>query len=196
MLIKKPDLVKIFSISSLQLLSYFIVSLAILLFFSYSTISSKILNQSVLSNQASKDAVLEQVKGLGTNKFVNIFTIVLFWSAIGLVVYTIIWIGMIILTEARNEVVVETGYDNRGSLKERIQGPVLQIVIFIGLLLFIALCFAVLYPQIWISSFNQFILAMPDNWAAALGYGAVAIVGSMACLYAVRVMVTAIFTLE
>ncbi len=193
---KKSDLTKIFSISWLQALVYFVISAVIFLFFSYQTINNKIFNNSILSNQAAKDAVLEQIKGLGANKFVNIFTIVLFWSAIGLVVYTIIWIAMIILTEARNEVVVETDYVNRGSLKSRIQGPVLQIVFFIALLLFIAFCFAVLYPQVWISSFNQFILTMPENWLAALGAGAVAFIGSMICLYITRVLVATIFALE
>lgn len=195
MLLKKSELAKVFSISWLQVVVYFIISLAVFVFFSYNTIVNQVFNQSVLSNQTAKNAVLEQVKGLGDNKFVNILTIVLFWSAIGLVVYTIIWIAMIILTEARNEVVVETDYVNRGKLKDRIQRPVLQIVIFIALLLFAALSIAVLYPQIWISNFNQFLLAMP-NGVSALVSLTVAFIGSMINLYLARVLVSAIFDLE
>lgn len=195
MLLKKSELAKVFSISWLQVVVYFIISLTVFVFFSYNTIVNQVFNQSVLSNQTAKNAVLEQVKGLGDNKFVNILTIVLFWSAIGLVVYTIIWIAMIILTEARNEVVVETDYVNRGKLKDRIQRPVLQIVIFIALLLFAALSIAVLYPQIWISNFNQFLLAMP-NGVSALVSLTVAFIGSMINLYLARVLVSAIFALE
>ncbi len=175
---------------------FFIISLVVFVFFSYNTIIDQIFNQSVLSNQTAKNAVIEQIKSLGDNKFVNILTIVLFWSAIGLVVYTIIWIAMIILTEARNEVVVETDYVNRGKLKDRIQGPVLQIVIFIGLLLFMALSIAVLYPQFWISSFNQFILTLPSGVLPGLGPLAVALIGSMINLYLARVLVSTIFALE
>lgn len=196
MLLKKSDLVKIFSISWLQALVYFLISLATFIFFSWQTLTDKIFNQSVLSNDAAKEAVMAQVKSLGTSRVVSILAIVLFWSAIGLVVYTIIWIAMIILTEARNQVVVETDYVNRGSLKDRIQGPVLQIIVFIGLLLFIALSLTVLYPQIWISSFNQFLLAFPADLQTSLGYGVVAFVGSMINIYLVRALVVTIFALE
>lgn len=196
MLLKKAELTKIFSVSWLQVIVYFVISLAVFVFFSYNTIINQLFNQSVLSNQTAKNAVLEQVKGLGANKFVNILTIVLFWSAIGLVVYTIIWIAMIILTEARNEVVVETDYVNRGKLKDRVQGPVLQIVIFIILLLFAALSIAVLYPQVWISNFNQFLLAITSGFIPGLGALAIAFIGSMVNLYIGRVLVSTIFALE
>lgn len=64
---------------------------------------------------------------------VNTAVIVIFWSGVGLLAYTIVWALINAFIEARNEIVVETEYVNKGRLIDRLKAPILKSLLLIAL---------------------------------------------------------------
>lgn len=58
--------------------------------------------------------------------FANTAVIVLFWSGVGLVAYTLVWALINAFIEARNEIVVESEYINKGRIWDRLRVPLIR----------------------------------------------------------------------
>lgn len=88
---------------------------------------------SVLGDVSVSNRLTEATK----SPIMHTFVIVAFWSAVGLVAYTIVWSMINVLIEARNEVVLETAYTNKATFISRAKTPLVQLALaaalFIGL---------------------------------------------------------------
>lgn len=79
--------------------------------------------------------------------------IIIFWSIVGLVAYSIFWTLINIGIEARNEMVIETTYTNKGSLGDRFLGVSNQIIVGLLLIIFVIISAIFLLP-LWSSMFG------------------------------------------
>lgn len=90
------------------------------------------------SKNNSIDTVLGQInmqlRMYGDSQLVNWLTIIIFWGAVGLGVYTLFWLGTAFFTTARNELIVETAFSNRGHFQERIRVPIIKLLLLLGAL--------------------------------------------------------------
>lgn len=78
--------------------------------------------------------ITEQISLYGNLPIVNWITIVLFWGVVGLGVYTLFWLGMAFLTAARNEVIVETAFSNRGHFQDKVRVPLIKLILIGGII--------------------------------------------------------------
>lgn len=88
----------------------------------------------------------------------NTAVIVIFWSGIGLLAYTVVWALINATIEARNEIVVETEYVNKGRLWDRFRAPLLQAVVSIALFGSVLCVYKFLMP-ILLKRFSQIVIA-------------------------------------
>lgn len=116
--------------------------------------------------------------------------IVGFWSAIGLLAYTVVWSLVNVLIEARNEVVLETEYTNRGALWSRLKVPLLQLGLGVALILSIYLSARLTLP-LWLDLMSTAMVSV-ELWQT-LVYAAFAILGASVNLYAVIVLGQLVF---
>lgn len=90
------------------------------------------------SKSNTLDSVLGQInvqlRTYGDSQLVNWLAIIVFWGAVGLGVYTLFWLGMAFFTTARNELIVETAFSNRGHFQDRIRVPIIKLLLLAGVL--------------------------------------------------------------
>jgi hypothetical protein len=106
-------LIKVIAPTRLQALIAVFLSLGILAI----TQSSAILKRIGISDQAlqsSNDQLKERFSFVSHSVLASNVALVAFWSAVGLVAYLICWAAYNLIIEARNEVTLETEYENRG----------------------------------------------------------------------------------
>lgn len=185
--ILKPSLV--------QLGLYILISIIIFVVSGFGAITDKIKDQARYDQPIVRSALDSNLAEINNIPYLNIVTIVIFWSMIGLVIYTVFWLGITILTQARNEIVVETDYVNRGSLTDRIKIPLIQIGIFMLLLIIVIISLSVTYPT-WIQFFNQFLISLPDDWLNGLMYLGFGLFGSVLNLYVIRILIKFMFNVD
>ena len=112
---------------------------------------------------------------------VHSLVIIIFWSLIGLIAYTLVWGLSNVMVDARNQVVIETGYVNKGSVHQRIQTAawrVAWIVVFFASLFVSAY---VLLP-LWVGLFGQAIFEARID-ALTVGQAVASILGAAANSY-------------
>ena len=183
---------KIFRISLAGALLILSLSLVALVISNRANIASKF-NNAV--SPVAQQSFATQLQGLNDNKVLNFAVIVITWSGIGLVAYTIIWIGMLILTEARNDIVVETEYVNRGPLKDRLRVPLIQIALLVTTLLVLGLSFNNLFP-IWSVFFAEFVWRIPTDLLGSVPNFLISVGGLSLNAYLVKVLFTALISIE
>jgi len=161
------------------------------------TISNRaaIANKFTSTSDAAKETFSAQLANINENKVINFAVIVITWSGVGLVAYTVIWVGMLILTEARNEIVVETEYVNRGPLANRLKVPLIQIGLLIFALILLALSLNSLFP-VWSAFFAEFIWRVPSDYLGAASNFAIAVGGLSLNAYVIKVVMTTLVSIE
>ena len=102
-----------------------------------------VLNRSVVENQPFMQSIPAQLKFYTDNQIVSWITIVLFWGTVGLAAYTLFWLGSAFVTAARNEMIVETAFSNRGHFWDKVRVPMIKLVmlVVISILLIFAIRF-------------------------------------------------------
>lgn len=98
--------------------------------------------------------------------------IIIFWSIVGLVAYSLFWTLVNIGIEARNEVVIETTYVNKGNIGDRFLGLSNQIIVGLVLIAFLIVSAIFLIP-LWTDMFGVLITAHFGLTSLAQGVGAV-----------------------
>src|SRR5207253_1444341 len=104
----------------------------------WDVISTKFIHNSYLTDPELYHTYQRHLDQLSNVAAINKFVIALFWSGLGLVAYTLVWGVSNVVIEARNEVVLETEYTNKGSLWRRLVVPMAQAglaLVLLGLLL-------------------------------------------------------------
>lgn len=154
--------------------------------------SQKYFNSTILAQNLREQGYAQQLARLTDSGLSHTVVIVVFWSLIGFIAYTLIWGSINIMIEARNEVVVESTYTNKGARRLRVQAIVWQLATAIILVSFLLLSALVLSP-IWIQLFGYWFL-QPFSWLVlveAIG----AIVGASANLYVLWMLMQLVFAL-
>ncbi len=133
-----------------------------------------------------------QISGITNSPVVHTLVIVAFWSAIGLVAYTVVWSLINVMIEAKNEVVLETAYTNKSAFVQRARTPLLQLglaaVLFIGLLV----CAHTAFPY-WLRLAYAAINA--TSVVTMAGYAVLAVGGLTINIYALLLLGQLIFWL-
>lgn len=119
--------------SGLSLLGYFSMALAGLVAINITTIIQGV-NQTLQVDASIAQGMQGQIQFYANNQIVSLATIILFWGMVGLGAYTLYWLVMAFFTAARNELIVETAFSNRGHFWEKVKVPLIKLT-FLGCLL-------------------------------------------------------------
>src|SRR3990167_1593314 len=117
---------EVFKPSWLEGIGYLLLNLILLALANIGLIVQKITSDVPIDPTEFQKSISDQIQIVGVNKIVKIATIVIFWSLIGLVVYTIFWIFLNFITGLKNEVVIETDYVNKAKFSQRIKIPLIK----------------------------------------------------------------------
>lgn len=186
---------KILRVTLLQLIGGALLASLTFVMTYYVDIVALLTGQSSLNETVLRDTLGDQISTFTAIGTVNTIVIVLFWSAVGLIAYTAVWLLASAYVNARNEVKVEKEYTNRGQLKDRMRIPLIRAAIILGLLILLSVTLKLLWPY-WLGFFGQFLNTVQANLLTSLGYLAAAYAGALANLYVFKVGVSAIRSLQ
>lgn len=144
-------------------------------------------------NQNTDSAQLAQQIGsqlavYGDLQIVSWATIVLFWGAVGLGVYTLFWLAMAFFTTARNELIVETAFSNRGHFQDRIRVPLIKLLLLVGMILTLLLTVKWLGP-FWANLFARGVYSFGSQTVVGVVEMLAAIIGTFLNIYVVRSLI-------
>lgn len=142
---EKTSLQEIFLPTKLEVLVYFVVGWLIFIFLKIELIINR-LAAAPLPKEISAEDYLGSLSFLAEFPLINTAVIVIFWSGIGLAAYTLVWAIINAFIEARNEIVVESEYVNKGRFWSRFQSPLLKSGLLGLLLAWLILNFMWLLP--------------------------------------------------
>lgn len=137
------------SIAKPQLLAviiYFVTSVAVLVAANFQALLKLSTQSGGQATGSFFEQVSQQLAIYGSLQIVSWITIILFWGSVGLGVYTLFWLGMAFFTVARNELVVETAFSNRGHFQDRVRVPLIRLVLGGGLIAAIGLTIRYVAP--------------------------------------------------
>lgn len=156
-------------------------------------IYDKFLGDSILNTPEARSIYLGELGRLSEVPVVRTGVIVLFWGSVGLGAY-IVYLGISnALTEARNEVVIETAYTNRGSLVKVFARVVPQLIAAVAMIGYLFVATRVLLPGFlgWAAGG---ILALPQPTAIIQTFAG--LTGMAAAIYAAWTLIQLTFALE
>ncbi len=139
--------------SPLEAITYLLVSLFVFTGINIALVIYRVSGAMISSDVQSGD-YLGILGGLTRIPVASTAVIVIFWSGVGLIAYTIVWAIINAVIEARNEIVVESEYANKGSLFDRLTAPLLKSGFLILLLVLLGLNRWWLVPML-LRSFHQ-----------------------------------------
>lgn len=116
-----------------------------------------------------------------------------FWAGVGLIAYIIFLAISNAVIEARNEVVVEAEYTNRGQPQARFRKLFQQLALAAVLIVLVLISASVLVP-LWLASFEAFLNSLPN--VGSVIFLIVAYIGVMANIYGVWTLGQIVFAIE
>lgn len=161
----------------------------------FSVITLHFTQGTILSQSDVQASFASQLQAWFSAPILNTVTLVIFWIAVGLVAYAVLYWAYNIISEARNEVVVEKEYVNRQKPQDNKRWPIIEIGLLAALVVLAILTLAVLFP-IFNSWFISFVFAVPGSLLSAAAYFVGAIVGMFATIYCFKVLVSLMLVLE
>lgn len=144
-------------------------------------------NQNTDSAQLAQQ-IGSQLAAYGDLQIVSWATIVLFWGAVGLGVYTLFWLAMAFFTTARNELIVETAFSNRGHFQDRIRVPLIKLLLLVGMILTLLLTVKWLGP-FWANLFARGVYSFGSQTVVEVVEILAAIIGTFLNIYVVRSLI-------
>jgi len=144
-------------------------------------------NQSTDSAQLAQQ-IGSQLAAYGDLQIVSWATIVLFWGAVGLGVYTLFWLAMAFFTTARNELIVETAFSNRGHFQDRIRVPLIKLLLLVGIILTLLLTVKWLGP-FWANLFARGVYSFGSQTVVGVIEMLAAIIGAFLNIYVIRSLI-------
>ncbi len=109
----------------LGLVIYALITVFIFGAINIASIINRLFGQAVFKGLGAGD-YLGLLTGLSNYPIINTIVIVIFWGGVGLIAYTIVWALINAFIEARNEIVVESEYANKGPIWPRLEVPMLK----------------------------------------------------------------------
>jgi len=135
MKLTKEDYLRVLLPTKKEILIILALVFVVFLTFEFNLIYLKATQNSIFSDTALQQNFRDQIDGFfAENKIANTLSLVVFWSGVGLVAYSIIWSIYSFFTEAKNETEVAGGYVNQESKHEKLQRTLLQAGILAGLI--------------------------------------------------------------
>jgi hypothetical protein len=173
----------------IQLAAYFVGSCLINLGANYKLLFQRWLSDPTMKSGIMADDYLRQLDKLANFQAAGTAVIVIFWSGVGLAAYTIVWVILNAVIEARNEVVIETEYTNKGLFQQRLKGPLIQAGLALALFVWLILN-ALYFLPLAVQHFGLFILLGGfSQWPNLI----LPLLGLTADLYILSVLAQAVF---
>ncbi len=113
----------------LAVIAYFFIALVMLVAANWQALLAVVTQSESQTAGSFLNKVSEQLAIYGSLQLVSWITIILFWGTVGLGVYTLFWLAMAFFTAARNELIVETAFSNRGHFQERVRVPLIRLIL-------------------------------------------------------------------
>ena len=171
-----------FKPSGLEFFGVLLLDLVILVGFNLDAIFAEITRGAPVNSEALTQSVSTHLSGLSGNSVVNTITIAVFWSFIGLAVYTLFWVGLNFFIGVKNEVVIETGYVNKAKLSDRLKLPLIQLGLGAVAMLIAIVAMKMLFP-LWLSLLRHFIVHIQTIDLQTSLMAAAALIGGWLTLY-------------
>lgn len=131
----------------IEVVIYFLLSAFTFVFINVAPIINRVSSEPLPKSLSSED-YLGSLGFLSDMPFVNTAVIVIFWSGVGLVAYTVAWALINAVIEARNEIVVESEYLNKGRFWDRYRQPLLKSALVLILFAWVVLNAKWLLPEL------------------------------------------------
>jgi len=159
-------------------------------------IIQSITSDTILSKPDVQESFADQIKGWLSLPFLNFATLVIFWIAVGLVAYSVLYWLYSIYYEARNEVTVEKEYVSPKSEKKELKKwPLVEFGLFAALVAFSILTVLYIFPIInnW---FVEFIIYIKTDWVSGLLNLVLATIGTFVIIYIYKVLISWMLIIE
>lgn len=172
-----------------------ILTIGIPILLNFNLILLRLTNGTVLAEPAVQASFAEQIQQFGKGQYLNLASLVIFWTGVGIVAYVVIYSIYSFYSEARSEVVLEGEYVNRGTKQERLRPVLMQVGLVAAVVLLGIVSLNITYPY-WLESFGQFVLTISTQPLDAILKLLIALVGSFVNLYLFKVCIDWIWVLE
>jgi hypothetical protein len=138
MRLTKQDYLRVLLPTKKEILIIIALVLVVFFTFEFNLIYLKITRNSIFSDTSLQQNFQTQIDAaFSENKVANTISLVVFWSGVGLVAYSIIWSVYSFFSEAKNEAEVAGEYVNQETKHEKLQRALVQAGLLAGL---VALC--------------------------------------------------------
>jgi hypothetical protein len=135
MKLTKEDYLKVLLPNKKEILIMLALVAVVFLTFEFNLIYLKATQNSIFSDTALQQNFRDQIDSFfAENKVANTISLVVFWSGVGLVAYSIIWSVYSFFTEAKNETEVAGEYINQETKHEKLQRTLMQAGILAGII--------------------------------------------------------------
>lgn len=161
MKLTKEDYLKVLLPNKKEILILLALVAVVFLTFEFNLIYLKATQNSIFADTALQQNFRDQIDSFfAENKVANTISLVVFWSGVGLVAYSIIWSVYSFFTEAKNETEVAGEYINQESKHEKLQRTLMQAGILAGIIALGLLSLNVIIP-FFIGLWTNGILIIP-----------------------------------
>lgn len=195
MTLKPEHIKKALGLSLRQI--FMIVGFSFLLLFvvNISVVTLHFTQGTLLAKEEVQSSFAMQIQYWLSLPILNTITLVVFWVAVGLLAYSILYWVYNVFSEARNEVIVERDYVSSRKKEEKKKWPIIELGLFAALVVLALLTLGMLFP-IWNSWFISFIFDIPNSLAGAVVYLFASLAGMFVTVYAFKFIISLMLLLE
>lgn len=192
----KEQASQVFGLNFKQIIRILSFGLLLLAIVNIRIIIQAITAETILSRSDVQASFTDQIKTWLSLPFLNFATLVIFWVAVGLVAYSILYWLYSIYYEARNEATVQKEYVSPKSTKKELkQWPFVEFGLFAALVVFSIITVMYLFPLVseW---FVNFIVNIETDIVSALLSLFLSIIGVFVIVYIYKVLISWMLILE
>ena len=189
MILTKKDYLRVLLPTKKEILIISSLIFVIFLTFEINLIFLKLTQNSIFSDSSLQQNFRGQIDSFfAENKITNTISLIIFWSGVGLVAYSIIWSVYSFFSEAKSETKVAGDYVNQESKHDKLQRSLVQAGILAGLVALGILSLNLTMP-IFIGLWTSGILAIPKDLIIGVLQIAAGLVGMAVNLYMFKILI-------
>ncbi len=189
MILTKKDYLRVLLPTKKEILIISSLIFVIFLTFEINLIFLKLTQNSIFSDSSLQQNFRGQIDSFfAENKITNTISLIIFWSGVGLVAYSIIWSVYSFFSEAKSETEVAGDYVNQESKHDKLQRSLVQAGILAGLVALGILSLNLTMP-IFIGLWTSGILAIPKDLIIGVLQIAAGLVGMAVNLYMFKILI-------
>ena len=189
MILTKKDYLRVLLPTKKEILIISSLIFVIFLTFEINLIFLKLTQNSIFSDSSLQQNFRGQIDSFfAENKITNTISLIIFWSGVGLVAYSIIWSVYSFFSEAKSETEVAGDYVNQESKHDKLQRSLVQAGILAGLIALGILSLNLTMP-IFIGLWTSGILAIPKDLIIGVLQIAAGLVGMAVNLYMFKILI-------